>query len=346
MINTAIRSQGIGGSEIAAIVGLDPRRDKFAVYAEKLGLVERAEPSARMKWGKRLERVIAEAYGEETAQDVRWYDETIAREDRGWQVMTPDAFVWGPTNINGVPRMNPIGGVDAKNISFDQAGLWGDSGTDIVPDHIALQCQWYMSASSLPWWDIAALFGGHDLRVYRLHFDSEIEAVLLGEAEEFWTKHVLAENPPPIGSSATAAEYLRQRFPKNREALRVATEHEAGLVARLKVAKDECFRVEAERVSLENEIKLAIGDADGLECALGKVTWRRCKDTMGTNWEAVARELNIRYGLVLPMVPSARLSEIPPEWRETFESLVAAHEIVAREGARKLLTPRSWGKEE
>ncbi len=281
MVDVEVRSQGVGGSEVAAIVGLDPRRDAFSVYAEKLGLVERAEPSPRMRWGKRIERVIAEAYAEETRQTVAWCDETRANPQRPWQVMTPDAFVWR----DGAHA----GGVDAKNVAFDQAYLWGDAGTDAVPESIALQLQWYCSGEDLPWWDAAALFGGHDLRIYRVHRDPEIEAVLLEEADRFWRTHVLARVAPPIGSSATAAEYLRQRFPKNVEALRVATEHEASLIAELKVARSNFDIAEAAKKSIENQVKEAIGEADGLECALGKVTWKKDRDTMGTDWERIAR---------------------------------------------------------
>ena len=202
MINVELRAQGIGGSDVAAIVGLDPRRDAFAVYADKLGLVERSEPNARMKWGKRLERVIVDAYSEETGRSTIWIDETRRNPAREWQVYTPDAMCTAM-----------LRGIDAKNVSFDQAAKWGEIGSDLVPDSIALQCQWYCSSADIPVWDVAALFGGNDLRIYTVNRDPEIEAALLEEAENFWKNHGLARVPPPIGSSATAATTRRHCSP-------------------------------------------------------------------------------------------------------------------------------------
>ena len=63
MIDHAVRARGIGGSEIAAILGLDPRRDAYSVWAEKLGLVRRKPPHERMEAGKFLEQGIAHWYG-------------------------------------------------------------------------------------------------------------------------------------------------------------------------------------------------------------------------------------------------------------------------------------------
>src|SRR5262249_36732423 len=163
----------IGGSEIAAILGMDPRRDAYSVYVEKLGLIRRPAPGARMRWGKRIEQCIAQAYAEETNQQVEWIDETRVNRDREWQVCTPDAMVVDPNAAAWGRRY--IRGVDAKNVAWDQAHLWGEPGTDSVPDPIFLQCQWYCSAEDLPWWDVAALFGGNDLRIYPIKRDPEIE---------------------------------------------------------------------------------------------------------------------------------------------------------------------------
>ena len=301
MINVELRAQGIGGSDVAAIVGLDPRRDAFAVYADKLGLVERSEPNARMKWGKRLERVIVDAYSEETGRSTIWIDETRRNPAREWQVYTPDAMCTAM-----------LRGIDAKNVSFDQAAKWGEIGSDLVPDSIALQCQWYCSSADIPVWDVAALFGGNDLRIYTVNRDPEIEAALLEEAENFWKNHVLARVPPPIGSSATAAEYIRKRFPRNTEAVRFATPEEVELLGRYRAAREAADAADEAKTSVENEVKLAIGDAEGIMAGASKVTYKRAKDTVGPDWQALAMELG------------------------ADAELIKKHTVVLREGSRRI----------
>lgn len=287
MIDHAIRSAGIGGSEIAAIVGLDSRRDKFSVYAEKLGLIEREPPNPRMKFGKRLEGVIAEMYSEETGIYIEWHDQTEINPERPWQIHTVDAFAWNvrPPEEGDVHR---IGIVDAKNVALDQSRLWGESGTDQVPDRIALQMQWYCSATNLPWADVAALFGGNDLRIYRIHRNAEIEAVILEAAGNFWNDHVLARVPPPLGSTDTAAEYLRQRFPRNTEQLRFPDHTEMTLLAELRETAKRFDVAEAAKTSAENAVREAIGACDGLILPGGKVTWKANRDRQSIDWEKVS----------------------------------------------------------
>jgi predicted phage-related endonuclease len=353
MIDEELRSKGIGGSEVAAIVGLDPRRDAFGVYGEKLGLVKRAPPSARMKWGRRIERVIAEAYGEETGRAVVWDDHTIANPIRPWQLMTPDAFVWFPGPGASWIAPNVEYGLDCKNVSWDQAPKWGAAGTEQVPEWIACQCHWYCSAADLPYWDIAALFGGNDFRIYRIYRDTEVETLLLIEVEKFWRSHVLARVPPPMGCSQAAADYLKQRFPKNIRELRLAEPEELSLLAQLKRARADFDRAEARKDTLELLIKQAIGDADGLLFPLGakgKVTWLRNKDSIGTDWEGVASDLCLAIGALLPIAESAYQCPEWVQWARTEETdlvmerareltrpdLIAAHQVVTREGVRVL----------
>src|SRR5687767_14629852 len=54
------RQRSIGGSEVAAAVGLDPRRGRFALWAEKTGKVEPITSDLLMRVGHDLEPRIAE----------------------------------------------------------------------------------------------------------------------------------------------------------------------------------------------------------------------------------------------------------------------------------------------
>ncbi len=277
-----LRSRGIGGTDIAAICGLHPTRDAWTVYAEKTGLLEKVVDATnnRIRWGKLLERAIVAGYSEITTHETEWVDRTMRNERRPIQVWTPDAL-----GINGAANR----GVDAKNVAWDQAKLWGEPGTDDVPQHIVAQCQWYLSASGRQAWDVAALFGGNDLRIYTVLPDREIEAALLEEAERFWMEHVLKGVAPPMGNSPAVAEYLKQRFPRNVVALRQATPEEAALIYEYLPVRDELNQLEDECAAMENRIKASIGDADGVQFGGGKITWKASKDGTLVDWEAVAR---------------------------------------------------------
>jgi len=347
MRDATITALAIGGSEVAALVGLDPNRDAFAIYAEKLGLVEREPPTPRMRMGRRLEKIIAEVYAEETGQAVAWHDETQRNSERPWQAYTIDAFVLAappmPDGINAtslypqlLPEDSPIGLIDCKCVSWDQAGLWGDAGTDEVPDRIACQAAWYMDATSLPWCDIAALFGGTDLKIYRLHYDANIADVLRGAAEEFVKNHLEPQVPPPIGHSDTAARYLKQKFPKPVQNIRRANDDETMLLARYKTERQIFAEAKARKDDVEMEVKQAIGDCEGIDDpVLGKVTFKFVKPTEGPDWKEIARHL---YEETLAAGQDRALREYEDLYRRTV-----------REGFRRISVPKAWkaiGEEE
>jgi putative phage-type endonuclease len=308
-----LRSKGIGGTDIAAIYGLHPTRDAWTVYAEKTGLLERVvdATNARMRWGKLLERAIVVGYSEITTHETEWVDRTMQNPERPWQVWTPDALGVGAASNRGV---------DAKNVSWDQIGKWGERGTDDTPQHIVAQCQWYLSASGRRAWDVPALFGGNDLRIYTVLPDPEIEAALLEEGDRFWRDNVLPRVAPPMGNSPAVAEYLKQRFPRNVAAIRQATDEEMALVSEYLPARTDHALLGDRLAALENRIKAAIGDADGFTFQGGKITWTKDRDTTGTDWEAVARELAERAGATAEELDEMRL----------------AHQVVTRRGPRKL----------
>ena len=276
------RTAGLGGTDAAAIVGLHPQRDAFSVYCEKAGLITAGigQANHRVGWGTKLQRIIAEAWTETTGKPHEWLDRTMQGKAADFQIFTPDARSAAPGDQRGL---------EVKTAGLDQAKNWGESGTAIVPDHYAVQCAWYLSAADVDLWDIALLIAGADFRIYTIRRDQELEAMLLEAGAEFWHNHVLPRRPPPPGSGAASAEALRRLFPRNVEALRVATDLETALMENLRAARERFDVAEAEKKELEHALELAIGEAEGLTYPGGKITWKKDRDSLGTDWEKIAR---------------------------------------------------------
>jgi predicted phage-related endonuclease len=276
---------------------------------EKAGLLDNVidETNRRMTWGSKLQRVVAEAWSETTGKPHEWIDRTLQGKAAAWQIYTPDARSLAPGDLRGL---------EVKTAALDQARYWGESGSTTVPDHYAVQSAWYMSAADVPLWDIGLLIGGSDFRIFTLHRDTELEAMLLEAASEFWHNHVLARRPPAPGSGAASAEALKRLFPKNIETLRAATDQEAALMENLRAARERFDAAEAEKKALEHNLELAIGQADGLTYDGGRVTWKRDRDSIGTDWEKIAR--------------------VTCQDEDILAELVAENQIVTRLGPRKL----------
>ena len=300
------RSTGIGGSEIAAICGVSPWQTPFDVFMRKTGQFNPPPDPRnefRLLYGQWMEPVIKKSYEYLTGREIAWCGEPRRHQTRAWQVWSPDALC-----VDGSR------GVEAKTANKFVAHEWGEPGTDEVPTHYALQCAWYMSASELPAWDLIVDIAGNP-SIYTVTRDKEIEAVILEQAEQFWEKHILAGVAPAIGAGEGARRFLRERFPRNVKNLRQATAEEITLIRAYSWASKTLKIAEEDHETAGNMLKLAIGDADGLTFDGGTITWRKDKDSIGTDWYAVAWFLQ----------------------EQDRARLAAAHQIVTRQGPRKLL---------
>lgn len=275
------RKTGLGGTDISAICGLDPRRSAFDVYCSKVGLLVDVprEENERMWAGKKLERAIADMYSDREGKPIKWSDKIDRHHERPWQLASADFFVDSkPERI----------GADSKNVSWEFSHLWGEDGSDDVPDWISMQMHWYLAFYDIEQWHIAALFGGNDFRVFKLKRDFELEEMLLDAGERFWRDHVEAGVPPEMTATPTAYAYLRARFPRNSGAMRTPTGDEAVLIEEFLSARAAHRATEKVYQDAEVKLKAAIGNDDGFRLHNGRVTYKKIADTLGIDYEALA----------------------------------------------------------
>jgi predicted phage-related endonuclease len=180
------RLDGIGASEISAILGLDEGywdekakkktrpRDASDILALKTGQAQEFEGNTPTDWGNRLEPVIAE-----------WYTDTyggVATKSAAiWSQKIPFAFC---TPDRLIDRGHLKHGLEIKNKAYSQKTKWKEG----PPDAIVAQVKWSMMVTEWDRWDVAVLFNGNDPRAYTLHRDREWEENTVTEATKFWEK--------------------------------------------------------------------------------------------------------------------------------------------------------------
>jgi len=274
----AARAQGLGGTDISAVAGLNPWRTPFDVYCEKRGLTERQPENEAMKMGKRLEPVVLDLYEEATGYQTEPGLFTV-HPSLPWACGTPDALTLAPEG--------PL--VEIKTAGARQASRWGEPGTDQIPDHYLLQVQWYLTLTKRQAADIAVLLGGQEFRLYHLAHNQALEDRLLEIGEKFWKENVLAGNPPEIGGGESAKRWLQQTFPKDtRPELLTAPPVLDEVASLLDHEISEIDRLEAQAEVHRNIIKQHIADAAGVEGFKWRATWKASKDTAVTDWAKVA----------------------------------------------------------
>ena len=283
-IDHQIRGECITATDVGPIFGVDGYRDAFDVWASKHGHAPRWQPTPRMLLGKDLEQGIVQAYSRITGRAVQWVDRTVRHPDRTWMAASPDAIV--AHQSGPVERV-----VDAKLVFWDQRRKWGSSAREI-PEGIQLQLWWQMAVLGAEVADVAAWVGEDEPRIYEIPRDLEAERVVIAKCKEWHRRYILGDEIPPISGSETAAAWLQQAFPHHkRPDMRAATEDEIEFLLRYAQVRTDQKESTEMRKQMENEIKLAIADREGLEWPEGKFTWRRTQDRKTVNWKELGTHL-------------------------------------------------------
>jgi hypothetical protein len=100
-----------------------------------------------------------------------------------------------------------------------------------------------------------------------------------------------------VDGSEACAKALEGLYPKDATIMRDATAEEAQKIEALMYARLAAGEAQMKRVEIENQLKQAIGDGEGLWSPKGAVTWKKTKDGTDLKWEELAREL---LGLYAP----------------------------------------------
>lgn len=281
--------EGIGASDSAAAAGVNPWKPPIVLWEQLVGLRPRSqEENAALEWGKRLEGAVRQKYADDHACVVEIPAESIFREDDPWKRATPDGIVVQ----EGSGRW--LRGLEVKTSSQYLADDWGPSGSDDIPIQYRCQVAWSMHVTGLDRWDVAALIGGRDYRVYEITRDMQLEAELVDAVEWFWHRCVVMEIPPPADHTDEFRRHLERRWPEVRADYLPATPELEELVATIQHVRGEIDDYEQDLSRLKNQLREAIGDTAGLVTTLGKIHWKPEKQRKSISWEAVAREIASR----------------------------------------------------
>lgn len=270
------RRSGIGGSEIAAVVGMSPFASPIQVWMEKTQGERRAQ-NERMRLGDLLEPVVLALYADRTGAELRTEVGTLTHPAHAHVLATPDAVAC---------RGEEEWLLEAKACTWRKRIEWGEPGTDEVPPHYLLQVQWTMAVTGLARADVAVLFGGETLEIYTVYGDPELQAWLIEESGHWWAKHVEGNDPPPIDESDAATRWL-QRIEQLRPEYLPATAEATAHATAYRRATAEEKQAKADRAWSGNHLRALVGEDAGIQGEGWRATWKADKNgkrTLRVTW--------------------------------------------------------------
>lgn len=256
------RTTGIGGSDVAAILGLSKWKTPLQVYQEKRGEIAPQADNDAMRWGRYLEPVVRQAYADETGREVRVLDELVRHPLYEHMIANLDGFV--------IPEAGPRRVFEAKTART--ADGWGEPGSDQIPQPYLLQVQHYMAVTGFVVADVAVLIGGSDFRLYEVPADAELQQMLVDAEAEFWARVQAGEPPEPVSYADVQARFGRAS--KAGTVLADADVQEA--LTKLRELKTQAKHLELVEEQWKAVVMKAMGESDTLIDARGDIlaTWR------------------------------------------------------------------------
>lgn len=203
----AARATGIGGSEVAAILGLSPWESPYSLWHAKAnGWI--SDPNPEMEWGTYLEPALLAWYRDNAPDldDVEEHPGLFVHRSRRWQRAAPDGIAWlASVDDTSVPRI-----VEAKKASSDDE--WGKPGTDEVPPYYRVQVVWYMDVLGIDTADLVVTNLGRSPEIYTVTYDPAEARLLRGHAAAFWRslRHGVM---PDLDSHAQTLQAVRRLHP-------------------------------------------------------------------------------------------------------------------------------------
>lgn len=196
----AERRKGIGGSDAAAILGLNAYCSPFDVYADKLGLKPEIQDNEAMRQGRDLESYVAARFTEQTGKKLRRKNAILQHPEYPWMLANVDRMVIGESAGFEAKTTSILNKTDFKNGEY--------------PDNYYVQCMHYMAVTGLPKWYLGVLVLNKGFHVFEiLRDEGEIDALIQAE-KTFWEEHVLKEIPPAFDGSEAASNCLKAMYPE------------------------------------------------------------------------------------------------------------------------------------
>lgn len=198
------RRIGIGGSEIAALIGESPWSSPFQIYLDKVVDLPEDEQTEQMYFGNLMEPVVADEFARRTGLEVKPLNFMLQDDTYEYMLANVDRVIEHPELGRGL--------LECKNVSAFKLTDWEN---ERVPSHYYYQVQWYLGVTEYPYAYIAAIIGGNTFRYTFIKRNESIIKDLRDAAIRFWTQHIIPKIPPEV--SFNDKDALSTLYPKHEE---------------------------------------------------------------------------------------------------------------------------------
>lgn len=263
-----LRKQGLGGSDIGTMLGLNVYKSPYQLWLEKTGQIEAPDISDKIaiQVGNELEDLVARIFTQQTGKAVQRDNKTHYHKDYPFLLANIDRKIVGEKAL-----------LECKTTSAFNKQQWED---DEIPASYIMQVQHYLNVLDYDKAYIAVIIGNHDFVWKEIQRDDELIEMYTKEAIKFWNENVLKNVAPEVDGSLATKEALNLA---DYEAINTLPMYKAQdeQIEQISVIKSQIKELNTLQTELENKIKsyMVEHDAEGLESDKFKVTWKEYSRT-------------------------------------------------------------------
>lgn len=257
-----IRKLGLGGSDMAAVLGLSPWRSPIDVWLDKTSDTVEEKESEPMYWGNVLEEVVAQEFAKRSGYKVRNNNFTLQSEAYPYLLANIDREIVGLD-----------AGLECKTANAFKANEWDG---DNVPDAYYIQCQHYMAVTGKSSWWIACLVGGNTFYYKEIKRNEEVIAAIIDTGAAFWELVKNKSMPAPDDSKACGEALKKLYKHSNGQSVELPANYGNMIIDYLEI-KNQLYELETKKRGIENVMKDFLKDNEKATYGEHFVSWKSTK---------------------------------------------------------------------
>ena len=269
------RATGIGGSEVAAVMGLSNYMSPLDVYNAKIDPLGQDDLSDNqlVRYGQDMEPIIAKWYAQDTGQIVRVDNKVRIHDQYDWMKINLDRVIQGDDRGQGV--------MEIKTTSKWLFDMWVDPDSDQVPVYYP-QIQHALAITGWKW-AVAVVNIERTYEVIPVEPDKEFQQMMFDICHDFWMNNVMKGIAPDPKDDKEARDLWNVADP---DTIIEATKEFIQWLSDLEMAKGRVKDAEAMRDDLQLKIRKFKADKEIAQFE-GQVvaTWKNNKPKKEVAWE-------------------------------------------------------------
>ncbi|MBQ3422550.1 MAG: YqaJ viral recombinase family protein [Romboutsia sp.] len=260
------RKEGIGGSDVASILGISPYKSSVSVYMDKVSEEGETndECTYKLELGNKLEDFVAKEFTLKTNKKVSNVNGILKNEKYPYSIANIDKAVVGERAFLECVVTNSFAKKKYKNE---------------VPSHIKAQCYHYMAITGATHCYVAILVGNEEVIIHKLDRDENAINEIMKIEKEFWETYVLGNNIPLPDGSEDYSKFISGLYENTIDEVLVIFEKEE-ILNKYDEVKSKIKELDKEKKSMEQFFKSQMGNYEVAFIGDRKLTWKKQSKTI------------------------------------------------------------------